>query len=108
MAAIKTVADVMAAYPNAQIQLTGHSLGGGLAEVMAEFFNLPAYVFAPAPFGLAAQDMERELPSFTLTSTTLVFRYFNLYELYQNCKIARTKSTRRLPITRRLSEQALT
>ena len=32
------------------ISFTGHSLGGGLASVMAVWFNRPAYVFAPAPF----------------------------------------------------------
>ena len=32
------------------ITFTGHSLGGGLASVMAVWFNRPAYVFAPAPF----------------------------------------------------------
>ena len=32
------------------ITFTGHSLGGGLAAMMAVFFNRPAKVFAPAPF----------------------------------------------------------
>jgi Ca2+-binding RTX toxin-like protein len=36
------------------ITFTGHSLGGGLASVMAVWFNRPAYVFAPAPFELSA------------------------------------------------------
>ena len=36
------------------ITFTGHSLGGGLASVMAVWFDRPAYVFAPAPFELAA------------------------------------------------------
>ena len=34
----------------ANITFTGHSLGGGLASVMAVWFDRPAYVFAPAPF----------------------------------------------------------
>jgi hypothetical protein len=33
-----------------KISFTGHSLGGGLASVMAVWFDRPAYVFAPAPF----------------------------------------------------------
>jgi hypothetical protein len=36
------------------ITFTGHSLGGGLASVMAVWFDRPAYVFAPAPFELSA------------------------------------------------------
>jgi RTX calcium-binding nonapeptide repeat (4 copies)/Lipase (class 3) len=32
------------------ITFTGHSLGGGLAAMMAVYFERPAYVFAPAPF----------------------------------------------------------
>jgi hypothetical protein len=32
------------------ITLTGHSLGGGLAAMMAVYFDQPAKVFAPAPF----------------------------------------------------------
>jgi putative lipase involved disintegration of autophagic bodies len=51
------VADVMAAYPGARITLTGHSLGGGLASLMAVFFDLEAVVFDPprsnpVPLGL--------------------------------------------------------
>jgi hypothetical protein len=41
-------------YPNANISFTGHSLGGGLASLMAVFFDKPATVFDQAPFALAA------------------------------------------------------
>ena len=41
---------VMEKYPNAKIEFTGHSLGGGLASMMAILFNKKAYVFDPAPF----------------------------------------------------------
>lgn len=41
---------VQAQNPNATISFTGHSLGGGLASVMAVWFDKPAVVFAPAPF----------------------------------------------------------
>ena len=36
------------------ITFTGHSLGGGLASVMAVWFDQPAYVFAAAPFQASA------------------------------------------------------
>ncbi len=41
---------VQAQNPNATISFTGHSLGGGLASVMAVWFDKRAVVFAPAPF----------------------------------------------------------
>lgn len=42
------------------ITLTGHSLGGGLASVMAVWFDRPATVFDEAPFELTARN-----PAFT-------------------------------------------
>ena len=36
------------------ITFAGHSLGGGLASLMAVWFDRPAYVFAPAPFQMSA------------------------------------------------------
>ena len=42
--------EVTAAQLGTNISFTGHSLGGGLASMMAVWFNRPAYVFAPAPF----------------------------------------------------------
>ena len=42
------------------ITLSGHSLGGGLASVMAVWFDRPATVFDEAPFELTAQN-----PAFT-------------------------------------------
>ncbi len=38
------------------ITLSGHSLGGGLASVMATWFNRPAVVFDEAPFQLTAAN----------------------------------------------------
>jgi len=53
VAAAKAYLDVKAAYgPN--ITLSGHSLGGGLASVMATWFDRPAVVFDAAPFQLSA------------------------------------------------------
>jgi VCBS repeat-containing protein len=40
------------------ITFTGHSLGGGLASLMAVWFDRPAYVFAPAPFQLSADGFQ--------------------------------------------------
>lgn len=45
---------VKAAYPNANITFTGHSLGAGLASLLAVYFNKQATVFDEAPFQLAA------------------------------------------------------
>ena len=41
----------------ANINFTGHSLGGGLAGLMAVWFNRPAIVFDPAPFEASALDV---------------------------------------------------
>lgn len=43
-------------YPNAAISLTGHSLGAGLASLMAVYFDVEARVFDNAPFAVSAQD----------------------------------------------------
>ncbi|MGA7180532.1 MAG: calcium-binding protein [Thiobacillaceae bacterium] len=43
-----------AKHPTANITFTGHSLGGGLASMMAVYFNKQATVFDEAPFQLAA------------------------------------------------------
>jgi Ca2+-binding RTX toxin-like protein len=54
--ALDFVLGVMAQNPEATFSLTGHSLGGGLASVMAVFLDLQATVFDPAPFELSARD----------------------------------------------------
>lgn len=46
--------EVKAANPSANITFTGHSFGGGLASLMAVFFDKKATVFDQAPFQLAA------------------------------------------------------
>ena len=43
------------------ISFTGHSLGGGIASVMAVWFDRPAYVFAAAPFQAAADATQATL-----------------------------------------------
>ena len=59
---------VMEKYPNAKIEFTGHSLGGGLASMMAILFNKKAYVFDPAPFKAAVLNpfRLRELNEFLI------------------------------------------
>ncbi|WP_176451945.1 putative Ig domain-containing protein [Rhodoferax sp. TH121] len=48
--------DVRAANPTATITLTGHSLGGGLAALIAVFFDVPSTTFDQAPFAQSALD----------------------------------------------------
>ena len=53
--AMRFYLDVKAANPDAtSFTFTGHSLGGGLASLMAVFFNKQATVFDEAPFQLSA------------------------------------------------------
>ncbi|MFZ6748472.1 putative Ig domain-containing protein [Undibacterium sp. Ren11W] len=49
--------ETKAKYPAANITFTGHSLGGGLASLMAMFFNKEATIFDPAPFEITARNM---------------------------------------------------
>lgn len=46
--------EVKAGNPSANITFTGHSLGGGIASVLAVWFNRPATVFDEAPFEATA------------------------------------------------------
>ena len=52
--AMKLYLDVKAQNPGATITFTGHSLGAGLASLMAVFFNRTATVFDNAPFQASA------------------------------------------------------
>ncbi len=65
---------IKAANPDANITLTGHSLGGGLASLIAVFFNETATTFDQAPFRNAAswlraqevrQDIAAKFPATT-------------------------------------------
>jgi putative lipase involved disintegration of autophagic bodies len=84
--AIELVADIIALHPGADIQFTGHSLGGGLASLMAVFFDRPAYIFAPAPFEYSATDKRIQLglpPPWLIGSSDVVEQYFVHYFRYQ-------------------------
>jgi len=74
-AAMELLADVRAHYPSAQITLTGHSLGGGLASLLGTYFDLPAVVFDPAPFGNSALGT---------SSVNLRVQYYNEFNSYLN------------------------
>jgi hypothetical protein len=55
--ALEMVANLQAAgVPLSQVSFTGHSLGGGLASVVATFFDRSATTFALAPFERSADD----------------------------------------------------
>ena len=58
--AAKFYLDIKAQYGD-NIVFTGHSLGGGLASLMAVFFNRPAATFDEAPFRLAATQKNLRL-----------------------------------------------
>ena len=60
--AAKFYLDVRKANQGAEIRLTGHSLGGGLASLISVFFDKEAKVFDEAPFGKSATaDFAAEL-----------------------------------------------
>lgn len=48
--------DVRKANPDAAFSFTGHSLGGGLASLMAVYFDKPAHTFDQAPFERSADS----------------------------------------------------
>ncbi len=56
---------VKAQNPGATISFTGHSLGGGLASLMAVFFGESAFTFDQAPFRASAQGYANDFSSTT-------------------------------------------
>ncbi|MBI5007090.1 MAG: putative Ig domain-containing protein [Nitrosomonadales bacterium] len=54
--AAKFYLDILKDNPDANITFTGHSLGGGLASLMAVYFDEPATVFDEAPFAKSADS----------------------------------------------------
>ena len=66
--AVSLVLETIRQYPDAEISFTGHSLGGGLASIMAILFDKKAVVFDPAPFKAAVLNpfRLRELNGFLI------------------------------------------
>jgi hypothetical protein len=84
--AIQVIADVQATL-GSNITLTGHSLGGGLASVMATFFDLPAVTFDEAPFGATARGWEVNVTGVPLNVLSPVLGgYFAHYTSYTQAK----------------------
>ena len=88
--AIEVVADVIGKYGRENVQITGHSLGGGLASLTAAFFDLPAFIFAPAPFEMSAINRKANIdfaPPVPLIlsyeDTQLVHEYYLHFQRYQ-------------------------
>jgi Ca2+-binding RTX toxin-like protein len=69
---------------SAALSFTGHSLGGGLASLMAIYFNEDAVLFDSAPFKDSAHSTT--LGSDGLDTYAMVQVYFNAYKAYQQTK----------------------
>ncbi|PVU90182.1 hypothetical protein BB561_004997 [Smittium simulii] len=62
VAASRIVTDVLKQYPKSNVILTGHSLGGSVASIVALAFGLPAVVFATPGDMMAAKRLKLPLP----------------------------------------------
>ncbi|KXN91509.1 Putative lipase ATG15 [Leucoagaricus sp. SymC.cos] len=71
---VKLVNDLLADYPDANIWLTGHSLGGALASLLGATYGFPAVTFESPGERLAALRLHLPLPpSPPLTPSSRVF-----------------------------------
>lgn len=75
-----------AANPGVPISFTGHSLGGGLASLLAVFFNRQAVTFDQAPFAAAASSAVAELRAgvrscINTFSSAILVSWHALYDL---------------------------
>lgn len=64
------VNNITSLYPNANIWLTGHSLGGALASLLGTTFGLPAVAFESPGERLAAERLHLPMPPSHSNSTT--------------------------------------
>jgi trimeric autotransporter adhesin len=55
-AAARVAAEAISTYGASNVSFTGHSLGGGLASVVAVWFDRPAITFDAAPFEVTARN----------------------------------------------------
>jgi len=71
--------------PAMPITLVGHSLGGGLASIVATLFDQPAKVFDTAPFEYSVHRQAGLLPTFppAMLSIASVRAYFSWYGIHQ-------------------------
>jgi Ca2+-binding RTX toxin-like protein len=101
-AAMRLFTDVVARYPAASITLTGHSLGGGLASLLATCFNVHAVVFDPAPFGAAPANLFFNLPTGWMASNAVMHQYYDELHQYVTAIIASLSTTS--PVTVALND----
>ena len=64
--AVEYYLQIKAANPSANITLTGHSLGGGLASLVGVFFGVPATVFDEAPFAQTALFQSQTIKAYLI------------------------------------------
>lgn len=60
--AMDVVMNVTASYPNSQLWVVGHSLGGAIASLMGMTFNIPAVSYESPPDRLPAQRLGLAIP----------------------------------------------
>ena len=67
--------NVTAQYPNANLWLTGHSLGGSLASLMGLTFGLPTVTFEAPPERLASRRLHLPAPPGLKPEDMLIWHY---------------------------------
>ncbi|KAG8701835.1 putative lipase atg15 [Ceratobasidium sp. 394] len=75
-------------YPDANIWITGHSLGGGLASLVGMTFGAPVVTFEAVPERLAAQRLHLPMPGVCNGPSSLC--YMGGYALETKCHLGQT------------------
>ncbi|KAK1217417.1 hypothetical protein PQX77_019957 [Marasmius sp. AFHP31] len=73
------VNDLLMLYPEADIWLVGHSLGGALASLLGSTFGLPAVAFESPGERLAAKRLHLPLPPSSLSPSSSVLPITHVY-----------------------------